>query len=343
MSTKKYTHSIFIGRFQPFHKGHLSSLKFAESISDNIIILIGSSHSPRTIKNPFTFDERKNQIENVILSEGMKLNQIAIEPLEDYPYSNNSWITSVQGITNKFLKEESTVALVGVSKDNSSSYLKWFPSWVLEEAPFDELKGLDATKIREVLFQGEHLLFIKSVLPDVIYSMLVDCSQKSWWNTLTQEYSFIRKYKKSWEVAPYEPIFVTVDAVVFQSGHVLLVERKSSPGKGLFALPGGFIKPSETLEEGMIRELKEETSLKVPVPVLLGSIKERKVFDSPDRSLRGRTITHAFYIQLPNSNPLPKIKGGDDAKTAFWYPLSELKKEDLFEDHWDIITSVVNL
>jgi bifunctional NMN adenylyltransferase/nudix hydrolase len=340
---KKYTHTVFIGRFQPFHNGHLSTLRFAYSISDNVIILIGSSFGPRTIKNPFTFEERRNQIENVILSESIQFDSFRIEPLEDYLYSNNAWIKNVQEITNASLTQDSKVALVGVAKDNSSSYLKWFPSWTLEEAPFAELKGLDASKIRSLLLQGEHKLFIKSVIPDVIYPMLVNYSQTSWWGTLTEEYSFIQKYKKSWEAAPYEPIFVTVDAVVFQSGYVLLVERKASPGKGLLALPGGFIKPSETLEEGMIRELKEETSIKVPSPVLLGSIKERKVFDAPDRSLRGRTITHAFYIQLPNSNPLPKIKGGDDAKSALWYPLSELKREELFEDHWDIITSVVNL
>lgn len=342
MTSKKYTHAVFIGRFQPFHKGHLSSLKFAESIADNVIILIGSSFSPRTIKNPFTFEERKGQIISALYSENYNVSSFSILPLSDYPYSNNSWIKDVQEITSTFLEsEESTVALVGVSKDKSSSYLKWFPSWTLEEAPFDELKGLDATKIRDILFQEENLLFIKSVLPEAVYKMIRSYSNKKWWETLIQEYSFIKKYKRSWEDAPYEPIFVTVDAVVFQSGHVLLVERRSSPGKGLLALPGGFIKQNETLEEGMIRELKEETSIKVPIPVLLGSVIGKRVFDAPERSLRGRTITHAFFIQLPDSNPLPKIKGGDDAKSAFWYPLSELNKETLFEDHWDIINSVV--
>jgi bifunctional NMN adenylyltransferase/nudix hydrolase len=341
MSTKKYTYSVFIGRFQPFHKGHLATLKFAESLSENVIILIGSSFSPRTIKNPFTFDERKQQILSVISSESIST-PVEILPLEDFLYSNNSWITSVQETVNsKVNLFPNKIAIVGAEKDSSSSYLKWFPSWSFEPAEFDESSGLHATKIRELFFSEKNPLYFKSVLPSSVYSLIEEYRKEGWWSNLSKEYSFIQRYKKSWEVAPYEPIFVTVDAVVFQSGHILLVERKSSPGKGLLALPGGFIKPNETLEEGMIRELKEETSLKVPNPVLLGSVKERKVFDAPDRSLRGRTITHAFYIQLPNSNKLPKIKGGDDAKNAFWYPLSELNKYQLFEDHWDIINSVV--
>jgi bifunctional NMN adenylyltransferase/nudix hydrolase len=80
----------------------------------------------------------------------------------------------------------------------------------------------------------------------------------------------IEKYKESWKAAPFPPTFVTVDAVVVQSGHVLLVKRKAMPGAGLWALPGGFLNQEETLLDGAIRELKEETKIKVPVPVLKG-------------------------------------------------------------------------
>jgi bifunctional NMN adenylyltransferase/nudix hydrolase len=86
----------------------------------------------------------------------------------------------------------------------------------------------------------------------------------------------------------------------------------------------------------MIREVREETGLKVPSPVLLGNIKKTKVFDSPTRSSRGRTITHAFNIVLPDGE-LPRVKGGSDADKAFWLPLSELKPQEFFEDHYQII------
>ena len=131
--------------------------------------------------------------------------------------------------------------------------------------------------------------------------------------------------------------------VVVQSGHILLVERKARPGKGLFALPGGFVDQGETLINACIRELREETRLKVPEPVLHGSLKGQRVFDDPYRSARGRTITHAFMFDLKPDTSLPKVKGGDDAKSAFWLPLSALQPERLFEDHFHIIRAMTGM
>ena len=97
--------------------------------------------------------------------------------------------------------------------------------------------------------------------------------------------------------------------------------------------------------DGAIRELKEETKIKVPAPVLKGSIKASKTFDAPNRSTRGRTITQAFFIDL-GVGELPKIKQSrnpddleDDAEEAKWVPLNEVvKQRDRFmEDHVHII------
>ena len=135
---------------------------------------------------------------------------------------------------------------------------------------------------------------------------------------------------------------MTVDAVVVQSGHILLVKRGDMPGKGQLALPGGFLNQNETMLDGAIRELKEETKIKVPVPVLKGSIKESKTFDAPNRSSRGRTITQAFFIDL-GVGELPKVKGADDAEKAFWVPFNEVKQEKMFEDHFHIIDNFINI
>ena len=116
------------------------------------------------------------------------------------------------------------------------------------------------------------------------------------------------------------------------------------PGRGLWALPGGFLNPKETLFDACIRELREETRLKVPEPVLRGSCHSQHTFDDPYRSARGRTITQAFYFQLKNDpKGLPKVKGGDDAAKAFWLPLAELDAKMMFEDHYAIITKMVGL
>jgi bifunctional NMN adenylyltransferase/nudix hydrolase len=159
-----------------------------------------------------------------------------------------------------------------------------------------------------------------------------------WHNHIVNERKFIDLYKSQYASLSFPPVFVTVDVVVFQAGHVLMVRRNAYPGKGLMALPGGFLDASRdaSLEDAMIRELREETGLKVPSPVLRGSIENTKVFDSVERSSRGRTITHAFNIKLPLGE-LPRVKGGSDADKAFWVPFSELNSRYCFEDHYQII------
>jgi bifunctional NMN adenylyltransferase/nudix hydrolase len=106
------------------------------------------------------------------------------------------------------------------------------------------------------------------------------------------------------------------------------------------ALPGGFLDANERLKTAVIRELREETRIKVPAPVLLGSITKTEVFDDPHRSARGRTVTHAYLIELKGEK-LPKVKGGDDASKAFWVPFADVKPEQMFEDHFHIIQAMV--
>ena len=134
------------------------------------------------------------------------------------------------------------------------------------------------------------------------------------------------------------------DSIVLQSGHILLIKRGNDRGIGLWALPGGFLDVNETLENGAIRELREETRLKVPVPVLKGSIKKRITFDKPSRSNLGRIITTAFLFQLDDSQELPRVKGGDDAAHAAWVPLSEFygMAEEMFSDHYHIIKKMID-
>ena len=76
--------------------------------------------------------------------------------------------------------------------------------------------------------------------------------------------------------------------------------------------------------------------------VLKACIHNRRVFDFPGRSLRGRTITHAFHIKLTHKE-LPEVRGGDDAQEAFWMPFAEVfqLENEFFEDHAHIIQSFI--
>jgi len=148
----------------------------------------------------------------------------------------------------------------------------------------------------------------------------------------------LRHYKQSWAAAPYPPVFVTVDSVVSCAGHVLLVRRGQAPGLGLLAAPGGFIEQRETAYQSALRELQEETGLALLDSTMLQCLKSTAVFDHPDRSQRGRTITHAHHFDL-GDRELPEVKAGDDAAQAVWVPIGQVASlEDQFlDDHFHML------
>lgn len=335
---KKYDYVVFIGRFQPFHIAHLNVVKEALKIGNKAIIAIGSSFQPRTPKNPWSFHERTVMISDSLTDEERA--RTTYVPIRDFAYNDQQWCTGIQEAVNGVISRGSwtdkppTVALIGHFKDDSSYYLKLFPQWPLVEHDMNE--EVNATDLRQLYFEGMNIKYLHTLVTDQVFDNLQTFRTTDDYKLLVEEYEMIKKYKKSWAAAPYAPTFVTADACVIQSGHILLVKRKSSPGKGLLALPGGFVNQNERLEDAAIRELREETRIKVPAPVLRGSIKSTKVFDAPGRSLRGRTITSAYLFELPPGE-LPVVKGSDDAEKAFWKPISDIKSEEMFEDHYDMI------
>ncbi|MEM9568061.1 MAG: bifunctional nicotinamide-nucleotide adenylyltransferase/Nudix hydroxylase, partial [Cyanobacteria bacterium P01_E01_bin.34] len=291
------------------------------------------------IKNPWSAAVRELTILSCIKPEYRE--RVQFVRVRDRLYSDNLWLTDVQQKVIGIAEEDSRIAIIGYRKDSSSYYLDLFPQWTY--IPTDNFKGINSTDIRNAYFSQSSETEFFLLLPQGTQQFLQDFREQPLYQRLTEEYQFIQSYKSAWSQAPYPPTFVTVDAVVVQSGHVLVVRRKAKPGKGLIALPGGFLQQDETILDGMLRELREETGLKVPRPVLQGSIVGDHVFDNPGRSLRGRTITHAYFIQL-KAGKLPPVKGSDDAEKAWWMSLSDLHghEDTFFEDHFQIVQHFVS-
>ncbi len=336
---KKYGFCVFIGRFSPFHLAHSELLNEALKIANNIIVVLGSANRARDIKNPWTVSEREDMIRATLSETDSK--RVKFIRMRDYLYNDNLWLTDLQQKVFEITSEspvdirQESIALIGHEHDRCSFYLKLFPQWKFESKSNID-KYPHATKIRDLYFT--HDLEYKNYVHPAIFNKMEEFKKTEEFKNLKSDYDYIKEYKAKWEGAPFKPTFVTVDSVVIKSGHVLVVRRKGNPGKGLIALPGGFLNQEEKILTGALRELKEETGIKVPKEDLESSVIDQRVFDHPDRSLRGRTITHAFLINL-KAGALPYVKGSDDAEKAFWMPLSEFysRESDFFEDHWHII------
>lgn len=352
---------IFIGRFQPFHYGHKTVIDTALEISNKLLILVGSENDHRNIRNPFSAEARINMIAGNY--EGPDRDKLEFRGLPDFLYNETLWIKTVQERVKEIIPDQTgkRIGLIGHNKDDSSYYLKLFPMWesVDVEAYFDEINYLASTDVREELFKYpfESLMSVqqfKNILPPNVINYLRNWAKSEDYDILCKEWEYVNKYKRDWENAPFPPTFVTVDAVVIQTGHVLLIERGDYPGKGQWALPGGFINEYEAIDDATIRELTEETKIDVPTAILKAKLENTTPFSHPYRSTRGRTITFASLIDLDSEiakksakraggRPIgmTKVKGSDDAVNAKWVPIADLRKRDLFEDHYEIIQHMI--
>src|SRR6267154_1643178 len=133
----------------------------------------------------------------------------------------------------------------------------------------------------------------------------------------------------------YPRAALTVDCVVFGFDEselkVLLIQRGLQPFKGKWALPGGFVRVDETLDEAARRELAEETGLK---DVFLEQLYS---FGALDRDPRERVVSVAFYALVKLSDH--RAKAATDAANAEWFPISKTPK--LAFDHAGILATAL--
>lgn len=378
--------TVYIGRFNPFHLGHVQVLRRALATSKLVIVLVGSAGKARSPRNPFSFIERASMIEAWAASEGHDA-FLRVVPVSDQA-SDTAWIHDVQSIVKRVtastckhvaeLTGEQLVLtdtrIIGSDRDETTWYLNAFPQWRLDLVePYRHEESLSGTSVRRVLFEedpGELPKLIDGLshkLPQTTIDFLQRFIKRDDGAIfkLRVEHMFIRKSKAAWAAAPYKPTFQTADAVIIQSGHVLVVKRGNQPGYGLWALPGGYVNQHETIRDAAIREAIEETgislakgskSAEITARMLRGSIVDHEIFDNPNRSERGRIITCAYLIRLDDTKPLPTVAGQnvpayeaaspDEVETlsAFWLPLSRAfdEPEMWFEDHLEILGHFVN-
>lgn len=351
--SKEYSNDylVYVGRFQPLHDGHMDVIRTALTTSKRLLILVGSTNSSRCPHNPWTFAERRRMILQTLRKEYTSAieDRVSILPVPDSPYIDDRWKANVQRIVNNAIVERGDdpnrcqIGLIGFAKDHTSYYLKMFPMWGSVNVPM--VRELSATDIREKYFTGEP--DVENV-PDAVAHYLNQFVAHEEFDNLVDWFEYDRNYRKTVQVGPFPVQIICADAVVVQSGHILLVERAAMPGRGLLALPGGHVNTDETFRAAAIRELKEETRIEdnygeIP-PAKLGSFiddTQSRIFDSPKRSSKARVVTYAFLFRLPDAKQLYKVRGEDDAASAKWYPLGSLKANDFFDDHFHVLEALI--
>jgi mutator protein MutT len=121
---------------------------------------------------------------------------------------------------------------------------------------------------------------------------------------------------------PKKPV-VGVGAIILNGDKILLEKRKNAPGKGKWSVPGGLVELGESMEQAVIREVKEETGLEVYEPRLVDVVNYISLGE------RGAVIYHYVIVDYLVTVKSGKPKAASDAEDLKWIPFNEVEEYDL--------------
>ncbi|MCW8164402.1 NUDIX domain-containing protein [Verminephrobacter aporrectodeae subsp. tuberculatae] len=335
-----YDTAICIGRFEPVHNGHLALLRRALDSAPQVIVVLGSAWQARSLKNPFTWQEREAMLRAALpAAANARVQTLAVR---DH-YNEALWVNAVRQGVARITAGGTRTALVGHFKDATSSYLDAFPGWEL--IPVPRQGRIDAAAIRDAYFGATPdtvrpaLAPLADEIPPSTLAALERFAQTPQYPALQEDWRMLRGCRQS-----CTPVFVAVGAVLRCQDQVLLMRRASAPGKGLLAVPEGCIAPRETVWQSCLRALREEARCTLPEAALRAAFRSMAVFDHPERSQRGRTLAHAHYFDLGTS-AFPTAQTGDAALQLQWTPIVQLAamEEEFFEDHFHILDHFLSI
>jgi bifunctional NMN adenylyltransferase/nudix hydrolase len=322
---------IYADDFSIFTINHYNQLEELLNNYDKVICLITNAYRPRTINTPFTYLERMAMINNA-----MQSSKITIAPVYDHLYDVDERIVHYVNILEELIGniDISSIAYYNTNNDISNFLSNFLRNYLEIESIPNNLPVSNAKEMIELWLTGCTISvedILKKNLPHMVYNQLLQVPSSITLG-LKHEQAHIKEYRQSFSMLPYPIHFMTADAIVRHRDCILMIQRKRSPGKGLWALPGGFVDEYELTQDAAIRELEEEAGIKLSSE----HIKNSKLFDYPYRSNRGRTYSMGYYFNLPYDNKYA-VTAADDAAEAKWMPIADIEPTEVFEDHYDII------
>ncbi len=218
---------LFIGRFQPFHNGHLSAIEEIAKETDLIIVGIGSAQYSHTFDNPFTVKERAEMVENCLTGRI----KYTVAPIPDI-HNHGRWVEHVEKIVPEF----------DVVYANNLVVKQLFEEkgYKVKNIPLKKTK-VNATSIRNAMLKNEPY---EHYVPEGSLKVLnkINANERI-------------------KAAVYKQPGLAVDIITEIDNKLLLIERKNKPYG--WALPGGKVDYGENVETAAVREMLEETSLHI--------------------------------------------------------------------------------
>lgn len=336
---------VMIGRFEGYHKGHHEHLVRASKENDQVIVLIGSSNSRISIKNPFSAVHRGILIYQNLINDPEVEQECTFKfsYLPDHPLDDDAWAENVRQLVNPYVDGGCVVTLYGCDKDSSTFYLNMFPEW--KQSFTDKGDDFDATKLRAAWFESHQSGWGlgKFVTSGHISKVTHDWLSSQPFNAnLQDEWDFYQKEKKLFGDYPFPETltFCCADAVIQWKDEFLFIIRARNPGKGCLALPGGFKNSNENFFDAAVRELYEETRLNIPPDVLMKCFQGMNLYDDPRRSLGIPRCTLAVHFDVTEMfEERPIAYPADDAAGYKWVKKNQL--DDVasiaYDDHIHIV------
>ena len=372
---------VYIGRFQPFHKGHKAIVDLTVKMmkpGDTFTIIIGSADQQETERNPLSASQRKE-----MLSIELKGYPVTISTINDSPYNYDLWIECLcakmlgfKSATHDdffekqedFIKGLSNICIVGMENveeyiDRIIKYYAYAPtehfnlginSHIFSE--LDTQTSVHGSSIRTLACSEDkgHLENFYSDIKDFVSEKVL-----AYLKTVNFPLIVYNAYIKGINYAAstgckYNSCFMTVDNIVFDKflDQVLLIKRKDN---GKLAIPGGFAEPYMNMKDNALRELEEETSITAKMLkdafVKIDEL-EPTFIDAPYRDPRSShkcNFVSAVYVWQSKvdalKNFIPYVKAGDDAIDTVW--LSKEECEDLpawcfHADHKKVICKLLS-
>lgn len=272
--------AFVIGRFQPFHIGHLALIEAALSMADKVFVVVGSTNVLPTFVNPLPAEERIK----VLLETFQGNPKVSIHGIEDEP-SNQQWVESVNSMINNLTdySDPTDSGLFCGTKDK-----EYYEDNFIVPVYTVDCEGPSATGVRAAAYKGLKGNY-ESLLPSVSLESFRKHVESPEFERLRKEYlECTGTLAKATLSHPYSnPIDPVVHAALIQDKNILLIKRNSSRGYGQWAIPGGFLEKHESTMEGALRELKEETGvdLQGKRAMLLSSTVEENLDDLSVRTL----------------------------------------------------------